>query len=216
MTRRVFTPEQDKEVARLYLADFSTRKIAKQYGVDKDAVLNSLIRQGVPRRIRKAKTKDPIDKRFTFRPSEEAQIVKIYLANKSIQAISKAYGCRNKTIRSALLRQGVQLRKTTLNFVPKPKRGKFIPKTGISNHTAFDVLDNEQSLYYLGFLYADGSVSKSQLRFALSIKDRIQLERLAEFLGGQSKIRTKENPYEHYLSQSYGDIVFQSFKSRTS
>lgn len=201
MTRRVFTPEQDKEVATLYLAGLSSIQIAKHYQVDKSSVLGALQRQNVPRRIRKAKPKGP-DKRFSFRSSEEAQIVKIYLANKSIEAISRAYRCKGKTIRAALVRQGVQLRKTTFNFIPKPKRPKFIPKTAIQNHTAFDTLDNEAALYYLGFTYADGSVNKQQLKFTLSTKDRVQLEKLSEFLGSQAEIRTSEIPYGRYLSQA--------------
>lgn len=201
MTRRTFTPEQDKEVADLYLSGLSSIQLAKRYGVDKSSVLGALQRQGIPRRIRKAKPKGP-DKRYTFRPSEESQIVKIYLANKSIPAIARAYGCMGKTIRGVLVRNNVQLRKTTLNFIPKPKRPKFIPKTIISNHTAFDVLDNEAALYFLGFAYADGSINKQQLKFTLSIKDRIQLERLSEFLGSQAEIRTSEVLYGRYLSQA--------------
>lgn len=243
MTRRVFTPEQDKEVVRLYLAGYATRKIAELFNCEKSAVSGALIREGVSRRTNRDLTDgeeaqiakiyqagysipriaraygksgglihDAIvrqggelrDDRFNFCEAEEREIIKIYLANKSIPAIARAYGCMGKAIKGVLVRNNVSRRKTTLNFVPKPKVPKLprVVKTAITNHTAFDVLDNEAALYYLGFAYADGDVSKYQLRFGLSIKDKSQLGKLAEFFGSQAKIRTSEISYGRYLSEA--------------
>lgn len=111
MTRRVFTPEQDKEVADLYLSGLSSIQLAKRYGVDKSSVLGALERAGVPRRIRKAKPKGP-DKRYTFRPSEELQIVKIYQAGYNLQDIARVYECKSGTIRKVLDRCNIATRET--------------------------------------------------------------------------------------------------------
>lgn len=234
MTRRVFTPKQDKEVVKLYLAGYATRKIAEMYGCEKSAVSNALEREGINRRTNRDLTdgeetqilriyqagysppgiarvygksdaliRDAVirqggklrDDRFNFCEAEEREIIKIYLANKSIPAIARAYGCMGKAIRGVMTRNNITLRKTTRNFISKPKPPKVprIVKTAITNHTAFDILDNEAALYHMGFIYADGSLNKNQLKVGLSLRDLEQLKRIASFLGSQKDIRIRDN-----------------------
>lgn len=224
MTKRTFTPEQDKEVVNLYSQGLSTHKIAKRFNCDKSAVSNALERSGInrrdnrgltdaeeeqivkiyyagyaPRRIAKAygkseglikgalkrqQAKKFKDFRFNFCEAEEQQIAKIYQAGHPISKIARVYQCLHKTIRQALIRQQVKLR--ILNpKAPYVKRQRKPSKYIINNPTAFDNLDNEQSLYWLGFCYADSDIRDNNLRLGLSQKDRIQLERLIIFLGGK-------------------------------
>ena len=226
MTKRLFTSEQDNQIAGLYLQNYSTHKLAKIYNCDKDAISNALKRQNVNRRDNRSLSdseeqqilkiyqaghsrrkiariygksqrliKDAInrqlgkqdklnDARFNYCEAEEQQIAKIYMAGYSIARIARAYGCLHKTIRKALNRQNIQTRKRN----PKPpyirkqrKPSKYI----ITNPTAFDNLNDEQALYWLGFCYADSDIRDNNLRLGLSIKDRTQLERLSIFLGGK-------------------------------
>lgn len=228
MTRRVFTPEQDKEVARLYLAGLSSIKIAKQYQVDKSSVLGALQRQNVTRRIRKAKPKDPTDKRFTFRPSEEAQIVKIYQAGYNLRDIARVYECKSGTIRKILDRHNVITRETEYKETIK-RRDKEISRLynegqtideltriqGLSmavihkslvrdgtprrpirkdffNEQVFDCLDNEHSLYWMGFIYADSYLSHYELKIGLSVKDLDHLKKLVKFMNSSTGVK-----YDH-------------------
>ena len=224
MTRKLFTLEQDNQIAELYLQNYSTHKLAKIYNCDKSAISNALKRQGMARRDNRGLSdseeqqilkiyragysrhkiarvygksqkliKDAInrqlgkqdklnDARFNYCEAEEQQIARIYLAGFSIAKIARAYGCLHKTIKAALLRQSVETRK----IIAKPKKiskGRQPPKNPIKNELVFDNLDNEASLYWLGFCYADTDTSKYHLRIGLSIKDKEQVERLSDFLG---------------------------------
>lgn len=105
MTKRAFTLEQDKEVVRLYLAGYATRKIAELFNCEKSAVSNALQREGVSRRT----NRDLAD-------GEEAQIAKIYQAGYSIPRIARAYGKSGGLIHDAVLRQGGELRDDRFDF----------------------------------------------------------------------------------------------------
>lgn len=70
-----------------------------------------------------------------------------------------------------------------------------------SNDTLFEIINNEEKAYWLGFLYADGSIThniKSKryvIEVSLSIKDILHLEKFKKFLNcnNQIKIRNKTN-----------------------
>lgn len=228
MSRRVFTPEQDKEVAGLYLSGLSSIQIAKRYGVDKSSVLGALERMGTLRRIRKAAQKPPTDKRFAFRPSEEQQIAKIYQVGYTMDRIAKVYKCTTKTISGLLIRQGVSSRQVSQAEESQRKRvevsnlyqigiaidelatrygvhrqtiGRYLRKTStkkrprrldILNEAAFDCLDSEDALYWLGFSYADGNVNNNIFRWGLGLKDVSHLIKLAAFLDSDNIVKTTD------------------------
>lgn len=54
---------------------------------------------------------------------------------------------------------------------------------------AFDDLGGEHEAYWLGFLYADGTVRRTCLNVALAAKDIAHLQKLAAFLGCEDKAR---------------------------
>lgn len=60
------------------------------------------------------------------------------------------------------------------------------------DNTVFDTIDTEEKAYWLGFLYADGSVSSSinNVELSLSIKDIEHLEKFRRFLKKQTPINT--------------------------
>jgi hypothetical protein len=119
VARRVFTQDQDQEVARLYISGLSSIKLAKQFGVDKSSILGALKRQGVKRRRSKDEPtiQDRIvgmkdNARFLLAPSEAEQVYKIYQAGYSLPHISMAYGFgkNGRGISAALKRYGYKLR----------------------------------------------------------------------------------------------------------
>lgn len=116
-----------------------------------------------------------------FTDSEEEQIAKIYLSGKSARAITRAYGLRfHISIVDALRRQGIEQR-------PVSERNR-IHKL---NSNAFDKLDNEQSAYWHGFLYADGYIANNKtLSLGLSSLDIEHVESFKEFIKSEARIKT--------------------------
>lgn len=113
-----------------------------------------------------------------FIDSEEEQIAKIYLAGHSPEKIRLSYGVSRKVITNAIKRQNIKRR---------PNRTHFF------NQYFFDDLNKEESLYVLGFAYADGNVTKNELRFGLSIKDIEQLVLFKKLFNSTAKIGTWNN-----------------------
>lgn len=55
----------------------------------------------------------------------------------------------------------------------------------------FANIDTEEKAYRLGFLYADGYISKTNNRVELCIKDKVHIEKFAEFLNIKERVREK-------------------------
>ena len=97
--------------------------------------------------------------------------------------------------------------------ISRPTLAGFLLGRGIDIYTrkskvntfAFDCIDSEEKAYWLGFLYADGSVShyKSSKRIELGLKesDYGHLEKFADFLNYRGKIhyRPETNSYRIYF-----------------
>lgn len=60
------------------------------------------------------------------------------------------------------------------------------------NEKAFDNMQSEEQFYWLGFMYADGNISKegNRIEVRLSIKDKDHLEKFRKFLNLSTEIRT--------------------------
>ena len=59
-----------------------------------------------------------------------------------------------------------------------------------NNIRNFEIIDTEEKAYWLGFLYADGSVSSTDNRIELGLaeKDLNHIEKFKEFIGVPNKI----------------------------
>ena len=62
------------------------------------------------------------------------------------------------------------------------------------NENCFDSMNSEEQFYWLGFMYADGNISKegNRIEIRLSINDINHLEKFIKFLQLTTKIRTGE------------------------
>ena len=76
------------------------------------------------------------------------------------------------------------MRKLNLNLPNRHNELKF-------NNKVFDSIDTEEKAYWLGFLYADGSVSAKDNHVELSLKvdDRNHLEKFKSFLDSKNPVR---------------------------
>ena len=77
-----------------------------------------------------------------------------------------------------------KLRKLNINLPNYHNELKF-------NNTVFDSIDNEEKAYWLGFLYADGSVSANNNSVELSLKgeDISHLEKFKTFLNSKNSVK---------------------------
>ena len=72
--------------------------------------------------------------------------------------------------------------------------GRQIPNKNANDkifHNVFEEINTEEKAYWLGFLYADGNVSKDDNRISLCIKDLEHMEKFAKFIGKDIRIKTK-------------------------
>lgn len=106
------------------------------------------------------------------------QLVELVNQNKSARQIAKILNIGYTTVHK-------KLRKLGLNLYNFHNELKF-------DNTVFDVIDTEEKAYWLGFLYADGYVSKNpQNHVELSLKgsDYLHLEKFKTFLKHSSPIK---------------------------
>lgn len=83
------------------------------------------------------------------------------------------------------------------------------------NDDVFEVIDTEEKAYWLGFLYADGSVSKDNnvIDLALKESDKEHLYRYKEFLSYEGKVVKKNKKTETKIYNGYR-VSFSSKKMK--
>ena len=66
----------------------------------------------------------------------------------------------------------------------------------------FETIDTEEKAYWLGFLYADGSVGSNEAKIELGLaeQDLHQIEKFRDFIGIQNKISYRKNTKSYRFS----------------
>lgn len=96
------------------------------------------------------------------------EIVALHAARQSQPAIAKALGCSVGLVRK---------RFADLGLVAKN------PRHGTLNEDRFAKIDDEESAYWLGFLYADGSISpRGGIRLRLKASDAPTIQAFADYM----------------------------------
>ena len=100
---------------------------------------------------------------------------------RSLTKLGEKYGVKRQTLSKYLKDKGYKI----INYQNRLR----------CDETIFDSIDNEESSYWLGFLYADGNISSTgnRLEVHLSIKDLNHLEKFRQFLKLSTEIRTGIN-----------------------
>jgi len=117
---------------------------------------------------------------------KKSEILDLYLnQGYSISKIIDALGVSKKTVRNVILNEGLKLR-------TQSEQQLIDNGSGSLKHNAFDILTPE-SLYWIGFIYADGYIYSKNGRYLISIdintKDRHHLEKFKSFLSAGVTIR---------------------------
>jgi DNA-binding transcriptional regulator WhiA len=119
---------------------------------------------------------------------EDNLVIERYNELKNIKKVAISFGVSTRPIKRILDKNKILLTNRRYNV----------------NHSYFEVIDNEEKAYWLGFLFADGCVRKtksgSQLILKLSIKDEEHLnlfkkniESEHKIVYAESKVITKNN-----------------------
>lgn len=97
---------------------------------------------------------------------------------RSLTKLGEKYGIKRQTLSKYLKDRGIEV----INYQNRSRLNEFV----------FDNLDSEEKFYWLGFLYADGNISKTgnRLEVRLSIKDINHLEKFRKFLNLTTEFRT--------------------------
>lgn len=129
-------------------------------------------------------------------------VVNDYLSNTNItlRELEKKYNCSRSTIASILKKREIKIRNRYHDIELKYN---------------FNKINSEESAYWLGFIYADGSITytpndnktRYNLEIGLAEKDKKHIEKFASFLGSNCKITYRENSKSYRIVISSKEMI---------
>lgn len=135
------------------------------------------------------------------REARRDMVVKLYtIDNKSINEIAKELKISWDSVKRDLVSRNIPI---------VSKRNQYSNGNGIKNDLFLEIKDND-SAYWLGFLYADGSIRQDRNEIALDLqaKDKKTIEDFHDYCGNQNSIR------EHNITKN--GKTYKSFTSSFS
>lgn len=197
-----------EKIIELYQSGVNRWNITLQTGSSKKTINKVLSHFGID--FHKEETEDYNDR--------ISQIIPLYKSGTSQVDLEKKLKLTRKTIREHLKNSDVEYRRA--NEAVAIARGNQI------NHKAFDNLEDEEVLYWIGLIYTDGHVNVSgkdnSIEVALHYQDRELLEKLKIFLNTSAPI-TKVKDSNCYRFRFFSerivhileDLGFTNNKSNT-
>jgi len=153
---------EKQDIINRYNEGQSPSQIAKIYGIYNNSV-NRIIK------------KSGIEANRITHPTEEQinEMVSQYMAGVSSEIIADKLGFNSSTVCRNLKRKGVVLRPPTQN------KRKYAIKEDF-----FENIDSEEKAYFLGFIYADGNLSKKNHNITITLQesDRDILEKFYQII----------------------------------
>ena len=178
------TQNQLEEIKRLNKEGWSTKQIYEQMGITKSQAYKAIRRMGLKSNCNRTMTPDSI------------KIIKEkYLEGETIEEITDKY-FKDKYCSGEI---NMVLRKLGITR-PNGTQAKI-------NHDYFENIDSEHKAYWLGFIYADGSITKKvyekgsytyRLRMELMFEDKYILEQMALDLESDLKPKEYYNNTSHF------------------
>ena len=126
------------------------------------------------------------------------KVVKLYTEEgKSINQIANELNVDWSTIKRDLVKRNIEIQKT---------RNQYTSSNGISDNLFKEIRDSD-SAYWLGFLYADGSIRKDRNEITLDLQeqDKSTVEDFHNYCNNKNSIR------EHNISRD--DKIYKSYVS---
>jgi len=189
----ILSQDQINNAIKLYNEGIHTKDIGVQIGIHHRSVDRLLKRLGVYKKTL-----------FRITPEQTVQIVASYQQGISSEVIARNMDLDGSTVCRVLKRSGVALRPATEN-----KRKYDI------DQDYFKQIDSQEKAYFLGFLYADGNLSKRgyAIKIELHPQDRNILEKLSIIVYGFVKLGVDHREKEDYLylafysKKIHGDLI---------
>lgn len=129
-------------------------------------------------------------------------IVDMYLSGISALQISKTLNMKYYRVHKIIKDSGIVFRKNGDNF-----------KKYLVNHDFFEIIDTEEKAYWLGFIAADGHVSRGdQVVITQSTENRDHLQKFLNSIEATNKIRDYVNDTPYKKNTKYSRIVITSKK----
>lgn len=120
-----------------------------------------------------------------FSEPKAQEMIDLYEAGKTQKEIAQFLGCSQTNVSAILRKRNIQTRV-----------GKKIIYTDI-NTIFFKEINNEESAYFLGLLYADGCVQMGNGAYTTSIKlksnDQIIIEKFRDIMSPSSSVKITQN-----------------------
>lgn len=168
----------DNNIINLYKDGNSIRKVAVLTGISATQIRRILKKNNVE--ARDIKTSKEIEK----------QIIERYNSGINSEILAEEFNINASTICRIIKRNGYKIRPPEIN-----KRKYLL------NENFFETIDTEEKSYLLGFLYADGNVSKDKNDIKIEVHERDIdiLEKFAKniYIGDQYTIGTDRNIYKY-------------------
>jgi hypothetical protein len=126
---------------------------------------------------------------------DEVKVVESYLRLKNIHKVTKEFNVSLSPIKRILKNSGIELTNRRYQV----------------NESYFDIINTEESAYWLGFLYADGYIrerkSGNSLELKLSVKDRDHLLLFRECIESNHLIKECQNKVKYKGGVSISNMV---------
>lgn len=172
--------ELDVQIINLYNSGISKQNVARTLHVDGKYVKFVLDRNGINKDSRKL--------------IKELEIIDYYNINKDRQDTAKHFNVSITTISSILRKHNVETKNTKHTF----------------NENVFESIDTEEKAYWLGFIYADGSIQKREntyvLEIELTLEDKEHLIKFNNFIEGDSKMIKIMHKFDKRYNRKYDQI----------
>ncbi len=109
---------------------------------------------------------------------DKKNIIELYMSGISSEEIAKKFNMSGEGICYILKKNGVKLRANSESH-----------RVLKLNEERFNDLTDEEELYWLGFLTADGSINNNAINLRLTRKDKQHLEKFKEFMSSGAEVK---------------------------
>ena len=185
------------DIVKMYNSGVSVTKIAEQLNISRYKVTTELRKLGV----------NVYNKQNEINWDIE-NAINLYHSGKSLSAIAKLCSVSVSVV-------SIRFKKLGIPVINYQNMVKF-------DNTIFDVIDNEEKAYWLGFIYADGYIAKNSNNFeiALALKDTDHLQKFANFVKYENNIKTDSyrcrfQVYDKHMKQALINLGVTPIKSLT-
>lgn len=185
------TESQIQEIITRYKNGDTPSNIGKDFDIYDNSVTRILRKRGIERNQHSEKVSDDNIK----------LIIEKYNNKISAEKIAKELGINASTVCRILKRNGVELR----NASDRLRKHDL-------NENFFENIDSEQKAYFLGYLYADGTISSKRNTISLTSIDLDIIEKFSQILFSKSRIDSHEIEHDSGTKSTYHTVYAQSNK----